>query len=76
MCCLGCYRRIRLREKWGVSILPTVVNILTLLLIIFLITGETQDSLRRPKKTELRMSGIARVCESEPQFFQVAILIG
>lgn len=65
-----------MREKWGGSILPTVVNILTLLLIIFLITGETQKSLRRPKKTELRMSGIARVRESEPQIFQVAIMIG
>lgn len=37
------------REKWGGLIFPTVVNILPLPLIIFLIPGEAQDSLRRHK---------------------------
>lgn len=65
-----------LREKWGGLIFRTVVNTLTLLLIIFLIPGEAQDSLRRHKKTELRISGFSRVGGSQPQFSWIAILTG
>lgn len=53
--CLGVLEENEAERK-SVSILPMVVNMLTLLLITFLVIGETQCSLRRPKKTELRLS--------------------
>lgn len=51
VCCLGMLEEAEREMEWFNT--PVVVNTLTLLLIVLLVTGETQDSLTRPKKTEL-----------------------
>ena len=51
VCCLGILEEAEREMEWFNTLV--VVNTLTLLLIILLVTGETQDSLTRPKKTEL-----------------------